>query len=638
LAASLAVRVVVRGPAARVSLVWWTWLGIAAIAVLTALPAWPRIAIDRFAALPAQLAQGGRESMAAAVHHDGLSHSPLAPDPFDSVLAFDPHDQVTYTESVVPVTASLPPIAAPVPVPTFSGTTVVPAVWSVSVAAGLVWILLGHWRTRRLLTTARAAPAWVLGELETLIHATKRKAKQRAHSTSPGLWSSDRVNSAVALGAAQPQIVLPTASVVETNRPAVRAALAHEWAHIRHGDLWLLALERSLLPLLAVHPLFWWLRRSVRLDQELLADAAAAGPAPVEYAEALLAWAKTAQASGKQPARQGLAAIGMWENSNSLSRRVAMILDPKRPLARRLGRGWTALLAGSLAALVLGLSLITLRPLPAQEDAIPPALPDTIIEVAPPANVHADHAPSRHTTPVTQIHMNLLILSVDRPKLEAADTSLEDEIAAATESRCRKEAGLIVSDIHAEEVVALIDALKKYEAMTVESRPQIVTLDGREANVHIGGEAPLLRVHETINRKHEERIEYQEFGTLLMVRPKLAGEKQDLVTLEIVAEQSNLVLTGEKATDGIAARDLPGLVSNKFKLTSDVKLGGSLLVAQSPTGKKGRIDVKKQFLLIITPQRAVREAAAVYASPTEGEKGEAARAATEAAIEAATAA
>jgi hypothetical protein len=95
LAASLALRVVVRGPAARVSLAWWTWLGIAAIAVLTALPAWPRIAIDRFAALPAQLAQGGRESMAAAVHHDVLSHSPLTPDPIDSGLEFDPPDQVS---------------------------------------------------------------------------------------------------------------------------------------------------------------------------------------------------------------------------------------------------------------------------------------------------------------------------------------------------------------------------------------------------------------------------------------------------------------------------------------------------------------------------------------------------------------
>src|SRR6185369_7582438 len=117
--------------------------------------------------------------------------------------------------------------------------------------------------------------------------------------------------------------------------PAVHAALAHEWAHIRHGDLWFLLIERLLVPLLAWHPLFWWLRRSVRLDQELLADAAAAGNEPVEYAEALLAWAKTAR-----PAPAGLAALSLWESPHTLSRRVAMLLDSNRPAARCLSRGW----------------------------------------------------------------------------------------------------------------------------------------------------------------------------------------------------------------------------------------------------------------------------------------------------------
>jgi beta-lactamase regulating signal transducer with metallopeptidase domain len=133
-----------------------------------------------------------------------------------------------------------------------------------------------------------------------------------------------------------PKIVLPEESIKEANSAAVRAALAHEWAHIHHGDLWLLAIERMLVPLLAVHPLFWWLRRSIRLDQELLADAAAAGDEPAEYAEALLVLARTAQ-----PARHGLPALSMWEHPSTLSRRVAMILDPKSRVTRPLaGRGW----------------------------------------------------------------------------------------------------------------------------------------------------------------------------------------------------------------------------------------------------------------------------------------------------------
>ena len=48
-------------------------------------------------------------------------------------------------------------------------------------------------------------------------------------------------------GAWQPHILLSARSVVEKNIAGVRAALAHEWAHIRHGDLWLLALERLMV-------------------------------------------------------------------------------------------------------------------------------------------------------------------------------------------------------------------------------------------------------------------------------------------------------------------------------------------------------------------------------------------------------
>jgi hypothetical protein len=664
LAASLALRLIVRGPAARVTLVWGTWFGILAMAVLTALPSWPRIDVEQIAA------PGGWESNANETPPGGEPLSPVTPDPFDSVVEFEPTARANSLEPAVPVVATTPPIIIPSPAPTIPWTTVLPATWLVTVALGLGWVLLGHWRTLRLLATAKGVPAWVRDEFQTeelkqkptkgalalavsSLRSSRPAVQNKWFANGPGLWSSDRITSAVAIGARSPQIVLPESCVAEESRPAVRAALAHEWAHIRHGDLWLLALERTLLPLVAVHPLFWWLRRSVRLDQELLADAAAAGEEPVAYAEALLAWARSAQSTGNSTSRHGLAAVGMWENPSTLTRRVAMLVDPKRPLARPLGRGWAAMLAGSLAALVLGLSLVSLRPLTAQEDAARPAPPDTIIEVAPgePKRRYREvpgpvpPATAGFSTTVTKIILDALVISVDRAKLDAADTTLEDAIAEATQSRCRKEAGLVVSEIKPEEVVKLLEGLQKHKAVKVLSQPKVLTLDGREATLHVGGEAPILRVEETINGKHEERIEYKEFGTILMLRPKLdANEKEEFVRLDIVAEQSSLIPPGEKAgalenEPGAVPRDVPGLVSHKFNLTADVKFGGSLLVAESPPNQKQLRDaVKQQFLLIVTPQRAVREAAAVYADPREGEKGEAARKATEADLEAATAA
>jgi beta-lactamase regulating signal transducer with metallopeptidase domain len=128
------------------------------------------------------------------------------------------------------------------------------------------WVLLGHWRTGALLRTAVKAPSWAWDELKAIIQRTSRNAAEGKSQNAtegvpdssrvPALWASRRVPSAVALGALSPQIILPESSLAESNRSAVQAALAHEWAHIRHGDLWLLAIERLLLPLLAVHPLF----------------------------------------------------------------------------------------------------------------------------------------------------------------------------------------------------------------------------------------------------------------------------------------------------------------------------------------------------------------------------------------------
>ena len=619
LALSLAARVVVRRPGPRVALAWGTWLGIGLIALAAALPAWPRVALDDLGGRTPEI--GGRETEVTQPE----ANLPPAVMPIDLVAHANPIEVAPVEPPIVSASAPLP-IEASSPLPL--GQIAV-AGWLACTSLGLGWILAGLARTRRMLFGAVKAPQWVHAELVRIV----------AVRLPPGLWSSERIGTAVALGTLQPQIVLPKASIVESNAPAIRAALAHEWAHIRHGDLWLLALERLLLPLLAVHPLFWWLRRSVRLDQEILADAAAAGEERVEYAEALLAWARSAR-----PSPHGLAAVGLWENPNTLSRRVAMILDAKRPLAGQVSRLWMAAIVLLLAPAVAGLSLVTLRPLAAQDK---PAPGEEEIEVAEPEvnpllrrrYREVGPLPKQAAVPVTKIHLELLVLNVNREKLAAADTTLEDAIAAATESRCRREAGLIVSDVKPQEVVVLLDTLKKHEALEIVSRPQVITLDGREANVQIGGELPILRVEETINGKHEERVEYKEFGTLLMVRPKLSGEKQELVTLELVAEQSRVVPPGKHAEAGAVPRDVPGVVSHKFKLTADVTLGGSLLVAESPAGKKQLRDaVKQQFLVIVTPQRAVREAVAVYADPRAGEEAEARRKASEALLDAVTAA
>jgi hypothetical protein len=188
------------------------------------------------------------------------------------------------------------------------------------------------------------------------------------------------LNTAAALGLWRSKILLPEGSE-KAAAPVLRAALAHEWTHIRHGDLWLLAIERALLPLVGWHPLFWLSRRGVRFDQELLADAAAAGDRPIEYAEALLAWAR-----GQPAPPLGVAALSLWQSPHTLSRRIAMLVDPKHTGCRPTGLGWKTVIAIAALGLIGGLSFLSLAPLTADE---PQSVPATTTDAVSPASAQA---------------------------------------------------------------------------------------------------------------------------------------------------------------------------------------------------------------------------------------------------------
>ena len=139
------------------------------------------------------------------------------------------------------------------------------------------------------------------------------------------------------------------------DRAAIQAAIVHELTHIRRGDLWLLALCRWLTVVFFAHPGIWWLQRQMRIDQELLADAAASAKMkPVRYAELLLLW------SCKQ---SRLPNFGVkMAQATLLHRRIAVLLDERVRIddvpSRRLKRSTAIVTAIS----VMALSLITLKP------------------------------------------------------------------------------------------------------------------------------------------------------------------------------------------------------------------------------------------------------------------------------------
>jgi beta-lactamase regulating signal transducer with metallopeptidase domain len=214
----------------------------------------------------------------------------------------------------------------------------------------LLWLLIGAAQVVRLRRSTQAAGS--------SLHELLLRVAEDPNRL-PDLRLSASIAQPVALGLFRPTIIFPEAFVSGESESRLESALAHELAHIRNGDLWLLGTLRLLLPLLFGHPLYWWLRHCVRLDQELIADAAAARGDRFQYAQALLKWSQAA--ASRTSAFAG--AVALWERPSLLARRIVVLLDRDSRVDVNCPMRWRWVIQGGTAAIVLALSILTLRPM-----------------------------------------------------------------------------------------------------------------------------------------------------------------------------------------------------------------------------------------------------------------------------------
>jgi beta-lactamase regulating signal transducer with metallopeptidase domain len=219
------------------------------------------------------------------------------------------------------------------------------------------WLIVGAVQSRRLCHRAFPAP--------TFVYQTLQQMALR-HERLPCVLLSPDAPNPVTLGVRHPTILLPADFAASYDPQSLRSALAHELAHVRHGDLRLLLLGRGLLLLLAVHPFFRRLWRIIRDDQETLADAAACAENRPQYAAELVKWAR--QAVG-HPNTGLAAALGIWESHSQLSRRIVMLLDENYHVDIRCSRKWRYQSLAAMAGLSLALSLATIQPMPSARAA-----------------------------------------------------------------------------------------------------------------------------------------------------------------------------------------------------------------------------------------------------------------------------
>jgi len=236
----------------------------------------------------------------------------------------------------------------------FSRRTIIATVfvWTfiLGAVASAAWLLLG--RLALFLIDRSSLPVrQPIQEIFERLEAS-RSAKIR-------LRMSERVDLPIAYGILRPTILLPQRMCTLPEQEAdagdtkasplaeLKHCLAHELAHLRHGDVLRWTLSGFAGIVLYCQPHFWWLRRQLRLCQDYLADheAASASGESVDYAQLLVSLAKH---------RFGLATaagLGIGDRRSNLTRRVRMILSGA-PLASTVGIRWKLCLAASAIGLI----------------------------------------------------------------------------------------------------------------------------------------------------------------------------------------------------------------------------------------------------------------------------------------------
>ena len=334
----------VRQPSGRLVLVWSSLLGVVFLAVAPLLPFWPRenLRVIEIASLPeppsVMMPPARRDAPADNRAEEPGQFSAATATADDHLPAH--HSQVTKKKLNDDSKGAHPSLAV---IPQDARLLVV--VFAAAQLGVVIWLAVGWLYVRRLVQRSRLAPANLMKLFRQVVPANRH---------APSLLISQELDQPVAVGLLAPRIIIPE-HLLTADATALQAVLRHEATHVRRRDLWLLAIFRWLAPLLFAHPCYWWLRRQARIDQELLADAAASdSQSRVAYAEMLVAWA------GRRRfwAVGGLAASMLGRGT--LKRRIAVLLDPQARVDAAACPRWKAASSALCAVTVVALSGITL--------------------------------------------------------------------------------------------------------------------------------------------------------------------------------------------------------------------------------------------------------------------------------------
>jgi protocatechuate 3,4-dioxygenase beta subunit len=338
-----------RQPAVRLRLIELTLLGCLLAPWLYLLPGVPRWSAGWLApgAPTIETAPPAPELSARLARHEPpRAVLPRAADEQDPPAESDEPDPAPVVPPA-PVTEAAAGTAAAPPGFAVPWLALIVAVYGCGAAAVLLWWAVGAVALGRLCAAARPAPEWVRQLFLSVAGSGGRGVR---------LLVSGRVGAPITFGVWRPVVVLPEDLCRPGQEPALRFCLAHEWSHVEGGDVRRWHLATLVQFVCFFQPLYWWVRRQLRLCQDYLADARAATQAPEaeDYAEFLVGLAR------RQLGLPLTAALGMADKGSNLYRRVVMLLNTRQPLERRCRGLWNLAACLGIAALLAAVAAVRL--------------------------------------------------------------------------------------------------------------------------------------------------------------------------------------------------------------------------------------------------------------------------------------
>jgi beta-lactamase regulating signal transducer with metallopeptidase domain len=409
--------IILRQPARRVRVIQWTLGGLIALPLPALAPGYPRWLI-----LPTTMTIGTPAPDSTIAWDLEVSpHEPISADPATVAIPESVDTRNIPTElNRAPLPELLPteapsrqrefdPIAEPTWELSSESHSDLPAIdqagpstidfrpWVVMayltiVVAMTLWSIVGLIAVKRLLRDARPAD-----------QACRELLRQIAGPKSDrvALAVSSRIVQPCAVAWRRPTIVLPERLCSSDHHQELRWALAHEWSHIQHGDVWTWSLAGFVCGLYFYQPLAWWLRRHLQLCQDYIADAQAvrAGATAEDYADFLTSRWLTPTITSPPLA----AGLGIGGRSSDLTRRVVMLVersDPdNNPLETASPRRWNFAVLPIAVLLVAGIASIGEKhaALAASAEDTPPPRKTAEAEPAPPVESN-EASPVQPTT------------------------------------------------------------------------------------------------------------------------------------------------------------------------------------------------------------------------------------------------